>query len=109
MNLGIEDAAAFARRFAAQELDGYTAERHPVGQQWIAASERILAAVQAPTPPAVALRNLAILAIPRVAPAPRRPLQRVAGLTATRQRGGVGREGSVRVGLGGRRTHQQTQ
>ncbi|HEY9549752.1 MAG TPA: FAD-dependent monooxygenase, partial [Kiloniellaceae bacterium] len=82
MNLGIEDAAAFARRFAAQELDGYTAERHPVGQQWIAASERILAAVQATTPPAVALRNLAILAITRVAPVQRRLLTRVAGLTA---------------------------
>src|SRR3546814_11917931 len=47
MNLGIEDACAFARRFAGDEagddLAGYTAERHPAGQRWIAVSERTLA------------------------------------------------------------------
>src|SRR3546814_4018092 len=54
MNLGIEDACAFARRFAGDEagddLAGYTAERHPAGQRWIAVSERTLAAVQATDP-----------------------------------------------------------
>ena len=50
MNLGIEDACAFARRFAAGELEGYTAERQPVGRRWIVLSERMLTAVQASDP-----------------------------------------------------------
>lgn len=63
MNLGIEDACAFARRFAENALDGYTAERHPAGARWIAASERTLAAVQATGRPAIFARNLAIRAV----------------------------------------------
>jgi 2-polyprenyl-6-methoxyphenol hydroxylase-like FAD-dependent oxidoreductase len=80
MNLGIEDASAFARRFAEGDLKGYTAERHPVGQRWIAASERTLAAVQATNPAALALRNLAIWTVGHL-PALQRPLlRRVTGL-----------------------------
>ena len=80
MNLGIEDACAFARRFAASDLAGYTAERHPVGQRWIAASERTLAAVQATTPAAVALRNLAVWTVGHLPPLQRPLLRRAAGL-----------------------------
>jgi 2-polyprenyl-6-methoxyphenol hydroxylase-like FAD-dependent oxidoreductase len=80
MNLGIEDAAAFARRLAGHDLAGYTAERHPVGRRWIAASERLLAAVQATNPAAVALRNLAVRALGRLPPLQRPLLARAAGL-----------------------------
>lgn len=80
MNLGIEDAAAFARRFAESSLDGYTAERHPVGQRWIAASERTLAAVQATNPAAVALRTLAVWTVGHLVPLQRPLLRRAAGL-----------------------------
>jgi 2-polyprenyl-6-methoxyphenol hydroxylase-like FAD-dependent oxidoreductase len=84
MNLGIEDACAFARHFTAddreQALDGYTAERHPAGQRWIAASERALAAVEASNPFAVALRNLAIRAVGRLTSLQRPLLRRAAGL-----------------------------
>ena len=80
MNLGIEDAAAFARRLVADQLDGYTAERRPVGQRWIKLSERILATAQASDPVRVALRNLAIRLIGHL-PALQRPmLMRGAGL-----------------------------
>jgi 2-polyprenyl-6-methoxyphenol hydroxylase-like FAD-dependent oxidoreductase len=81
MNLGIEDACAFAHRFAEGALEGYTAERHPVGRRWIAASERTLAAVQATTPAAVALRNLAVWTVGHLPPLQRPLLRRAAGLT----------------------------
>lgn len=60
MNLGIEDAAVFARRLADRTLGGYTAERHPVGHRWIVLSERLLAAAQSKNPILVPLRNIAI-------------------------------------------------
>src|SRR6202012_3729567 len=50
MNLGIEDAHAFAHRLTAGKLDGYTAERHPIGHRWIVLSERMLGAVQSSNP-----------------------------------------------------------
>jgi 2-polyprenyl-6-methoxyphenol hydroxylase-like FAD-dependent oxidoreductase len=80
MNLGIEDAFAFARRLADRTLDGYTAERHPVGHRWIVLSERMLAGVQARNPLLIPLRNLAIRTIGGL-PALQRPMmQRVAGI-----------------------------
>jgi 2-polyprenyl-6-methoxyphenol hydroxylase-like FAD-dependent oxidoreductase len=79
MNLGIEDAVAFAARLAAGTLAGYEAERRPVGRRWIDLSERLLAAVQAAGAGA-ALRDLAIGLIAHL-PALQRPmLERVAGL-----------------------------
>jgi 2-polyprenyl-6-methoxyphenol hydroxylase-like FAD-dependent oxidoreductase len=84
MNLGIEDACAFARRLSAKDpeddLAGYTAERHPTGQRWIAASERVLRGVQATNPAAVALRNLALTVVGHLPPVQRRLLARVAGV-----------------------------
>lgn len=79
MNLGIEDACAFARRFANGDLEGYTAERHPIGRRWIATSERVLAALQA-TGGAAMLRNLAIWTIGHAPPLQRRLVRRAAGL-----------------------------
>lgn len=80
MNLGIEDAASFARRLTENDLDGYTAERRPVGRRWIALSERMLAAAQATGTVAVAARNLAFRIVGHL-PALQRPmLDRVAGL-----------------------------
>lgn len=80
MNLGIEDACAFARRFAENALDGYTAERHPAGARWIAASERTLAAVQATGRAAVTARNLAIRTVGCLPLLQRRIVRQVAGL-----------------------------
>jgi 2-polyprenyl-6-methoxyphenol hydroxylase-like FAD-dependent oxidoreductase len=80
MNLGIEDAAAFAAQLSAGNLALYTAERQPVGQRWIELSERILRIAQLTTPGLVALRNLAFRVIGH-APVLQRPLlKRVAGL-----------------------------
>ena len=40
MNLGISDAAEFARRIAEDDLDGYSISRHKAGAETIAKSER---------------------------------------------------------------------
>ncbi len=80
MNLGIEDAAAFARRWHANTLNGYTAERLPVARRWIERSERALAVVQSSRAGVVPLRNLALRVLGH-APSLQRPLlERVAGL-----------------------------
>lgn len=84
MNLGIEDACAFARRLAEDALAGYTAERHPAGQRWIAASEAVLRRVQATNPAAVALRNLALTVVGHLPPLQRRLLARAAGIAEQR-------------------------
>ena len=80
MNLGIEDAASFARRLADGSLEGYTAERHPIGHRWVVLSERLLAGVQSSNPLVIPLRNLAIRTIAKL-PALQKPMmERVAGL-----------------------------
>jgi 2-polyprenyl-6-methoxyphenol hydroxylase-like FAD-dependent oxidoreductase len=80
MNLGIEDAASFARRFAEGELAGYGEERQPVGKRWIELSERILSVAQSDNAFVQALRDAAFFAIGHV-PALQRPLlERMAGL-----------------------------
>jgi len=80
MNLGIEDAVAFAAHLDAGKLDLYTAERKAVGQRWIALSERILGIAQLSTPGLVALRNFAFRIVGHVPPLQRPLLKRVAGL-----------------------------
>jgi 2-polyprenyl-6-methoxyphenol hydroxylase-like FAD-dependent oxidoreductase len=80
MNLGIEDATSFARRLAANDLDGYTAERHPIGRRWIGLSERLLSAAQASNPLLTAFRNLAFGIVGHVPWLQRPMLERVAGL-----------------------------
>ncbi|UCI09667.1 FAD-dependent oxidoreductase [Mesorhizobium sp. B1-1-8] len=80
MNLGIEDAASFARRFGDGTLAGYTDERRPVGHRWIELSERILSTVQSTNRLVQTFRNLAMMTIGRF-PALQKPLiERVAGL-----------------------------
>ena len=80
MNLGIEDAMSFARRYFDGSLAGYTEERWPIGRRWIVLSERILRMAQATSPTAQAFRNLAFSIIGRF-PALQRPfIERVAGL-----------------------------
>lgn len=80
MNLGVEDAACFATRLVEGRLDGYSAERRPVGRRWIGLSERLLSAAQAQNGAAVLARNLALRIVGH-APWIQRPiLQRVAGL-----------------------------
>jgi 2-polyprenyl-6-methoxyphenol hydroxylase-like FAD-dependent oxidoreductase len=80
MNLGIEDAVAFAEHLAAGKLGLYTAERKPVGERWIALSERILKTGQLTTPGLVALRNMAFRVVAHVPLLQRPLLKRVAGL-----------------------------
>jgi 2-polyprenyl-6-methoxyphenol hydroxylase-like FAD-dependent oxidoreductase len=80
MNLGIEDAASFARRLAEGDLAGYEAERKPVGRRWIALSERILAAAQSSSPFLQVFRNLALSAVGHLPLLQRPLLERVAGL-----------------------------
>ena len=80
MNLGIEDAASFARRFFDGSLAAYTEERWPIGRRWIVLSERILRTPQATSPTVQAFRNLAFSFIGRF-PALQRPfIERIAGL-----------------------------
>jgi 2-polyprenyl-6-methoxyphenol hydroxylase-like FAD-dependent oxidoreductase len=80
MNLGIEDGMAFARRLAEGTLDGYTAERRPIGRRWIALSERVLAAAQASSPPLVLLRDVALWTAAHLPWMLRPMLKRVSGL-----------------------------
>ena len=80
MNLGIEDAVAFARRYVQGTLDGYTQERHPVGKHWIALSERLLSVAQARDWGTIALRNLAFAVVGHVAALQRPVVERVAGV-----------------------------
>lgn len=80
MNLGIEDAFAFARRLSEGTLGGYTSERHPVGRRWILLTERLLGVVQSSNPLVIGARNLALRAVGNL-PALQRPMmERVAGL-----------------------------
>lgn len=80
MNLGIEDAVAFARRFIDGRLDGYTAERHPVARRWIEVSERVVRLVQSTNPAVVAARNLALRVVGHL-PVLQQPIvERVTGL-----------------------------
>jgi len=59
MNLGIDDACDLARRIAEDNLDGYTAARHPVGVEVIKLSESLVRAVSMKSPVLIALRNIA--------------------------------------------------
>ncbi|TPI48151.1 pentachlorophenol monooxygenase [Mesorhizobium sp. B2-9-1] len=80
MNLGIEDAACFARRFDDGTLAGYTDERRPVGRRWIELSERILSTAQSTNSFVQTFRNLVMLTIGAVPFLQRPLLERVAGL-----------------------------
>lgn len=80
MNLGIEDAAAFARRFEAGELAGYTAERRPPGRDWIRFSERLLGAAQEHRPLRIRLRNAGLRLVGHLPMLQRRIVSRVSGL-----------------------------
>jgi 2-polyprenyl-6-methoxyphenol hydroxylase-like FAD-dependent oxidoreductase len=80
MNLGIEDAAAFAAHLAAGNLALYTAERKPIGHRWMELSERILKTAQLTTPGLVMLRNLAFRVIGHVPLLQRPLLNRMSGL-----------------------------
>ncbi len=81
MNLGIEDAASFARRAAADDLDGYTEERHPVGARWIGLSERALATFQTSSAVTATVRNTVLRIVDRTPGLQRALLRRVSGLT----------------------------
>ncbi|TIQ36230.1 MAG: FAD-dependent monooxygenase [Mesorhizobium sp.] len=80
MNLGIEDAASFARRLDNGTLERYSHERRPVGRRWIKLSERILWTAQSTNGFVKALRNLAMLTIGGIPVLQRPMLERVAGL-----------------------------
>lgn len=58
MNLGIWDACAFAARHAAGTLEGYSAERHPIGARILAITDRMFRVARLTPGPAQALRNL---------------------------------------------------
>lgn len=80
MNLGIEDAATFARLCAEDNLAAYTGLRHPVGAQWIEASERVLSAVQTKQPLLVGLRSSALWSLGHLPWLQRALLERTFGL-----------------------------
>lgn len=80
MNLGIEDAAAFARRLAEGTLDGYEGERKPVGERWIDLSERMLRAVESDSALFIPVRNLLIRAVGALPPLQKLMLTRLAGI-----------------------------
>ncbi|TPL02475.1 pentachlorophenol monooxygenase [Mesorhizobium sp. B2-4-16] len=80
MNLGIEDAACFARRFNDGTLAGYTDERRPVGHRWIRLSEQILSTAQSTNGFVQTFRNLVMSTIGAIPILQRPLLERVAGL-----------------------------
>lgn len=81
MNLGIEDAAAFARRLAEGTLEGYTTERRPIGKRWIGLSETILSAVESESWFTTTVRNMALRVIGSWPLLQLPMLKRVSGLT----------------------------
>lgn len=80
MNLGIEDAALFARLVAEGTTENYTRQRWPIGRRWIDFSERALKVAQAQGPLLRPMRDL-MFRIVGHAPLLQGPLlERVAGL-----------------------------
>nr|WP_268810755.1 FAD-dependent monooxygenase [Tistlia consotensis] len=75
MNLGIWDAVSFARRLDAGTLDGYDAERHPIGRKVLDFTDRLFAVMRLSNPLAQGLRNAALRHIAPL-PVPRRRLSR---------------------------------
>lgn len=71
MNLGIWDAVSFARRLEAGTLDGYDAERHPIGRKVLDFTDRLFRIARLENPLLQRLRNLAIRHVV-VRPGPRR-------------------------------------
>ncbi|MFD6137555.1 FAD-dependent monooxygenase [Isoptericola sp. NPDC060257] len=79
MNTGLQDAANLSWRLAAVVrgaddalLDGYSAERHPVGAQVLRASGTLLRLATRPGPAAAALRAAGATLLSRAAPVRRR-------------------------------------
>lgn len=63
MNMGIEDAWDLARRIVENDLDGYTAARHPVGAHWLKLSERMVRGATATSPAGRFLRRLFLMIV----------------------------------------------
>lgn len=87
MNTGLQDAANLSWRLAAvvrgaddTVLDGYSAERHPVGAQVLRTSGTILRLATRPGPAAAALRTVGATLLSRVPAARRRAAATVSAL-----------------------------
>lgn len=72
MNLGIWDAISFARRLAAGTLDGYDAERRPIGRKVLDFTDRLFGMTRLTNPAAQALRNFLLRHVAPLPPAQRR-------------------------------------
>lgn len=80
MNLGIEDACDLARRIRENDLEGYTAARHPVGQQVLQISERLVKIITATNPLLKLARHILLKLLPAIPPIRQYLLQFASGL-----------------------------
>lgn len=80
MNLGIWDTCAFAARHAAGTLDGYSAERHPIGARILTITDRMFRVARLKHGPAQALRNLALRRIAPIGAVQRRIAPQLLGI-----------------------------
>lgn len=87
MNLGIWDACSFAGRHAAGTLDGYTAERHPIGARILAVTDRMFRTARLKPGVAQALRNLAMRHVASIPAVQRRIAPQLLGVERQRRFG----------------------
>ncbi len=80
MNLGIWDAISFARRLKAGTLDGYDAERRPIGRKVLDFTDRLFAVAKAENPLVQTLRNRLLPVMARTGFARRRFSRNLLGL-----------------------------
>ncbi|NQW11932.1 MAG: FAD-dependent monooxygenase [Alphaproteobacteria bacterium] len=66
MNLGFWDACSFAERCAAGTLDGYTAERHPIGERILGITDQMFRIARLTPGPAQMVRNFVMRTVARL-------------------------------------------
>ncbi|MEX2628824.1 MAG: FAD-dependent monooxygenase [Tistlia sp.] len=80
MNLGIWDSVSFARRLAAGTLDGYDAERRPIGRKVLDFTDRLFGMTRLKSPLAQAMRNFVLRHLAPLPAAQRRFSRNLLGL-----------------------------
>jgi len=80
MNLGMWDACSFAARAAAGTLDGYSAERHPIGERILAFTDRLFRIAGLKNRAAQLMRNGAMRSLGSLPPVQRRIAPNLLGI-----------------------------
>jgi 2-polyprenyl-6-methoxyphenol hydroxylase-like FAD-dependent oxidoreductase len=84
MNLGMWDACAFAARAEAGTLEGYSAERHPIGRRILAFTDQLFNVAEVKTRAAQVVRNFAMRHIASIPAVQRRIVPNMLGVEPAR-------------------------